>query len=134
MFVAHELAIDVVKQVEVLIAGEELQFLKVILVERTDSFHDLSDVFLDFIIVVSRFVLLFILILLIILELLAYIFDELYDGLEVEIVGAVFDLVVVHEGIVVPQEGFKQLGDTVLDGASFEHFVQDEFSDEFDIG
>ena len=67
------------------------------------------------------------------LILLSDVFNELDDGLIMEIIDAIFDLVIMNKGIVVLEERLKQLRDTVFDSSFFQNFAENKLSDELNV-
>jgi hypothetical protein len=51
----------------------------------------------------------------------------------VEVVDAIFDAIVVLEGVEMLEEGFEELSDAIFHCFLLEDFVKDELGNEFDI-
>lgn len=50
-----------------------------------------------------------------------------------EVIDAIFDAIVVLEGVEMLEEGFEELSDAIFDCFLLEDFVKDELGNEFDI-
>lgn len=112
----HEGGVDEVKKFKIFISGEVAKFIKDLVVWRTGHIKHSSHVILDFFEVVRQVVSFFFFFFQTLI-LLTDVFDELNDALVMIVIDTVLDLFVVDKGIVVPQEGFKELRNTILDSS-----------------
>ncbi len=61
------------------------------------------------------------------------ILNEFYDSFIMEIINTIFDLIVVLESIEMLEERFKKLRNAIFYSFFLENFVNDKFSNEFDV-
>ena len=50
-----------------------------------------------------------------------------------EVIDAIFNAIIVLEGVEVLEEGFKELSNAIFDSFFLEDFVKNKFSNEFDV-
>lgn len=124
--------VDELQQLEVLVASEEFSLVQSGSMGRALQSKNGLHVVLDRFKIIVALLFLFSLLSELFVG-LSDVLDELDDGFEVEVVDAVLDLIVMSEGIVVPQERLKELSYAVLDGPLLEDLVEDEFGNELDV-
>jgi hypothetical protein len=61
------------------------------------------------------------------------ILNEFYDSFIMEIINTIFDLIVVLESIEMLEERFKKLRNAIFYSFFLENFVNDKFSNKFDV-
>lgn len=61
------------------------------------------------------------------------IFNEFNDSFIMEIINTIFDLIVVLESIEMLEERFKKLRNAIFYSFFLENFVNDKFSNKFDV-